>query len=606
MLRYLNLQVQPETNQLIGANIETFLLETSRLSSRPVLERNFHVFYYLLSPNSNEEVTTLQASAFVSDINAGHTALLGADVGFEGTEDSKNLTTLLSALKFIEFSQSEISFIFAVVAACLHLKELKFYESERTVKVRSGLDSFDLACELLGLTADEFKRTIMNKSIRIMGQTTSVQSLDVASCQASVNSLIAALYSSLFDWMLLRINSALGSAPSAACLNLGILDMAGFEAEKNNGFSQLCNNYGSEKIQFLFFQKSMLEEMELYQSEGLSDVKIDVNHNDSIVQLYEDPSYGLFSIFDAQSRLIGATDDGILKLLLQNLSNSSAPSHISTRSYDVSPKSDSSFIIKHHIGTISYNVNGFIAANKDTHLREDLLEVLRSSSLTLLPKILPNSTGQRLSVTNAGGPIKAPTKQTYISARFRDQMLSLAERLHHCHFIRCFSPNADGLPGEFHGARVLDQLRAAGIFEAVAFKMRSYSFRKKHEQFIAMYGSLMSAKTSMTPKLICRKIISNVFGKGEGIHVGERSVRVTHFSLQFVLYYQIVNARSDLLQALSPQDTRSSPAKSRFRSSADNPMQLSMSQSPMRRPRADSSPACMHLHFAARAGLEIR
>jgi myosin heavy subunit len=465
---------------------------------------------------------------FVSDISAGHTALLGADMGVDEAEDSKNMTTLLSALKFLEFSQSEISFIFSVVAACLHLKELKFYESERTVKIRSGLDSFEFASELLGLPVDEFKQSIMSKSIRMMGTTTSLQNLDAASCQASVTSLIATLYSSLFDWLLLRINFVLGSAPSAAVLNLGILDMAGFESDKNNGFSQLCNNYGSEKIQFLFFQKSMLEEIELYQSEGLSDVKIDVDHNDSIVQFYEDRTYGLFAIFDAQSRLVGGTDDAILKLLLQNLSNSSAPSYISSRSYDRSQKSDSSFIIKHYNGNTSYNVNGLIAANKETHLREDLMDALRASSQALLLKILPNSTGQRLSVTNIGGPVKAPPKHIGISARFKDQMISLAERLRQCHFIRCFSPSTTGLPGDFHGAHMLSQLRSAGIFEAVALRMRSYPFRKKHDQFISMYRTLVSAKTSMTPKLLCRKIISNVFGKEQGIYVGEHIVRTPY------------------------------------------------------------------------------
>jgi myosin-5 len=529
MLRYMNLHVQPETNQLIGANIETLLLEVSRLSSRPIMERNFHVFYYLLAPSLNEDVASLQANTFVSDISAGHTALLGADMGVEETEDSKNMTTLVSALRLLDFSPADISFIFSVVAACLHLKELKFYESERSVRVRSGLDSLEFACELLGLSVDEMKQSIMNKSVRLLGTTTSVQNLDLVSCQASLTSLIATLYSSLFDWLVLRINSALGSAPSASYLNLGILDIAGFESEKNNGFSQLCNNYGNEKIQFLFFQKSMLEEIELYQSEGLSDVKIDVDHNDSIVQFYEDRAFGLFSVFDAQSRLVGGTDDGILKILLQNLSNSAAPSYISARSYDRSPKSDSAFVIKHYNGLISYNVNGLLAANKETHLREDLIDALRTSSHSDLLKILANSAGQRLSVTNASAPIKAVAKHLGTSARFRDQMIGLVERLRYCHFIRCFSPNADGVPGEFHGAHVLSQLRTSGIFEAVALRMRSYPFRKTHNQFISMYQTLISTKMSMTPKLLCRKIIGNVFGKEQGIHVGERIVRTPVF-----------------------------------------------------------------------------
>ena len=567
----MNLQILPETNQLVGANIETLLLEVSRLSSRPVMERNFHVFYYLLAPSLSEDVATLQANTFVSDISAGHTAILGADMGVDETEDSKNMSTLLSAMRFLEFSQSEVTFVFSIVATCLHLRELKFYESERALKVRSGLDSFEFACELLGVPVDDLKQSIMSKSIRLMGNTASFQNLDVNSCQASLTSLIAALYSMLFDWLLLHINSVLGSAPSVSPLSLGILDMVGFESEKNNGFSQLCVNYGSEKIQQLFVAKSILEEIELYQSEGLSDVKIDVIHNDSIVQFYEDRSYGLFSIFDAQSRLVGGTDDGFLKVLLQNLSNSSAPSHISHRTYDRSPKSDSSFIIKHHTVPISYNAHGLLAANKETQLREDLIDVLRKSSLSHIVKMLPQS-------TQPAGPsvsTKVTAKHIGSSARYKDQLLNLIERLHRCHFIRCISPNAEGNPGEFHGAHVLSQLRSSGIFEVVALKMRGYPFRKKHEDFVSMYRSLVSTKTSMTPKLMCRKVISNVFSRGDDIHVGERMVRET---LSSYFHNKPFHTHADFLQAFSPQDSRCSSSESRFWPSAYNSTQLSHSR----------------------------
>ena len=516
--------MQPGTGDLIGANIETLLLEVCRLSECPVMERSFHVFYYLIAPGLGDDALRLKADLNLPDVSASQMALLGADLGqVEEAQDSKNFGTLLSAFTLLGFSQQEVSSVFSVVAACLHLKELKFYESDQIAKIRAGLESFETACELLGVPSDKMKEAIMSKSIRVMGQTSSVQNLGTAACEASIMSLISTLYSSLFDWLLHRINTAIGAPPSVAALSLGILDMAGFESIKNNGFSQLCFNYGSEKIHELFTAKAMLDEIQLYRDEGLKDVKIDVVHNDPIIQFYEDKTFGLFAIIDAQSRLPNGSDEGMLNVLLQNLSNTSAPSHISSRVYDRNPKSTTSFIVKHHAGQVNYNITGMLFANKETHLRDDIMATLRSSMFENVLKMLPKANAS----ASVGGPVKATAKVVGSSTMFKDQLFNLSQRLRasHCHFIRCFSPNTEENPEAFDGAFMLSQLRSSGLFEAVSLRMRGYPFRKNLDAFVSMYRALVTSQTHSTPKLMCRKIIGNVFGKGDDIHVGESMVR---------------------------------------------------------------------------------
>ena len=516
--------MQPGTGDLIGANIETLLLEVCRLSDCPVMERSFHVFYYLIAPGLGDDANRLKANLNLPDVSASQMALLGADLGqVEEAQDSKNFGTLLSAFTLLGFSQQEVTSVFSVVAACLHLKELKFYESDQIAKIRAGLESFETACELLGVSSDKMKEAIMSKSIRVMGQTSSVQNLGTAACEASIMSLISTLYSSLFDWLLHRINTAIGAPPSVAALSLGILDMAGFESIKINGFSQLCFNYGSEKIHELFTAKAMLEEIQLYRDEGLKDVKIDVSHNDPLIQFYEDKTFGLFAIIDAQSRLPNGSDEGMLNVLLQNLSNTSAPSHIGSRVYDRNPKSTTSFIVKHHAGQVNYNITGMLFANKETHLRDDIMATLRSSMFENVLKMLPKANAS----ASVGGPVKATAKVVGSSAMFKDQLFNLSQRLRasHCHFIRCFSPNTEENPEAFDGAFMLSQLRSSGLFEAVSLRMRGYPFRKNLDAFVSMYRALVTSQTHSTPKLMCRKIISNVFGKGDDIHVGESMVR---------------------------------------------------------------------------------
>jgi myosin heavy subunit len=546
----------------------------------------------------------VKANLNLPDVSASQMALLGADLGqVDEAQDSKNFNTLLSAFALLGFSQQDVSFVFSVVAACLHLKELKFYESDQIAKVRAGVESFETACELLGVPLDKLKEAIMSKSIRVMGQTSSVQNLGMAACEASVMSVICTLYSSLFDWLLHRINAAIGAPPSVAVLSLGILDVAGFEAIKNNGFSQLCFNYGSEKMQELFIGKAMLEEMQLYRDEGLQDVKIDVNHNDPIIQFYEDKTFGIFAILDAQCRLPSGSDEGMLHVLLQNLSGSSAPSYISSRVYDRNPKSNTAFVVKHHAAHVNYSVTGMLSANKETHLRDDIIAALRLSKFENLQKMLPIvSSG---AAASTGGPVKAAAKVVGSSLLFKDQITNLSQRLRasHCHFIRCFSPNTEENPEAFDGAFMLSQLRSSGIFEAVSLRMRGYPFRKNLDAFVKMYRALVTSQTHSTPKLMCRKIIGSVFGKGDDVHVGESIVR-TPLPFQHAQHPPF-DTILGFLQAFPPQNPRSGTAKGCFWSSAYNPTQFSRPRRPVLRSQAASSANCVHVDSAALARLEI-
>lgn len=57
----------------------------------------------------------------------------------------------------------------------------------------------------------------------------------------------------MFDWLVAKINTAIGQDATAPTL-VGVLDIYGFECFKENDFEQFCINLANEKLQQHFNQ----------------------------------------------------------------------------------------------------------------------------------------------------------------------------------------------------------------------------------------------------------------------------------------------------------------------------------------------------------------
>lgn len=104
----------------------------------------------------------------------------------------------------------------------------------------------------------------------------------------------------------------------------------------------------------------------------------------------------------------------------------------------------------------------FLDKNNDT-LQEDWLAQLSSSAVPLL---------QSLFLPGVEAASKANRKAAAFSSvgkRFVNDLNSLLAELKasKAHFVRCVKPSASSTPRAFEGPLVLDQLRCAGVVEAV-------------------------------------------------------------------------------------------------------------------------------------------
>ena len=66
------------------------------------------------------------------------------------------------------------------------------------------------------------------------------------------DALAKALYARMFQWIVSRLNAHLQPYTTANHLNIGILDIFGFENFEHNSFEQFCINLANEQLQCYF------------------------------------------------------------------------------------------------------------------------------------------------------------------------------------------------------------------------------------------------------------------------------------------------------------------------------------------------------------------
>jgi myosin-1 len=103
----------------IGGKIQHYLLEKSRVVKQQLGERNFHAFYQLLS---NDKI--LQEFGFYLQPEDYYYINQGYCCKIEKINDKQNYEQVIEALNIVGFTQDEISTIWKIIAAIIHLVNL--------------------------------------------------------------------------------------------------------------------------------------------------------------------------------------------------------------------------------------------------------------------------------------------------------------------------------------------------------------------------------------------------------------------------------------------------------------------------------------------------
>ncbi|XP_063701160.1 unconventional myosin-VIIa-like [Culicoides brevitarsis] len=489
---------------IVGANIDQYLLEKSRIVSQSTNERNYHIFYAMLAGLSVPEKKKLELT-----IARDYHYLIQNN--FSAAADPKNLqewkkffNEIKIAMETLNFPSTIVQEIFKILAALLHLGNLTF----KDVIIRNN-DGVEIGSQeiltrvarFLGLPVDEVEFALTYKTIYVHGEKVIIP-LSRDQALEGRDAFVKAIYGKIFLFVIEMINKSTYQELRRIenVQTLGILDIFGFENFETNSFEQLCINYANESLQQFFVRHIFKLEQQEYSSEKISWHHIEFTDNQDILELIGQKSVNIFSLIDEETRFPQGTD----KTMLSKLHSTHG-----TKTLYLKPKYENSnlFGIHHFAGPVFYDSKGFLEKNRDS-FSMDLKEVIFLSSNPLL-----------VTLFEADRNIDSNKKSLTLSTQFRNSLDTLLRTLGVCEplFVRCIKPNEYKANNFFDKELVLKQLRYSGILETAKIRKAGYGIRHFYKDFVGLFSCLLNksdvktARGSDRHKLISKAIVDYVF-----------------------------------------------------------------------------------------------
>ncbi|XP_023274098.1 unconventional myosin-XIX [Seriola lalandi dorsalis] len=466
--KYIQLQLD-RCQLLVGASVQTYLLEKTRVGCQPANERNFHIFYQMMKGATDEqrkEWEMPRGQRFVWLPNA------------EKTVDEDCFHETVEAMVHLGINAERQRQIFTILAGILQLGNVNFSsstdESQPCNLEEQSKDFLQRAAELLRVPAEELQMCLRVRTLKA-GKQSVLKPCSQAECSMRRDCLAKVIYAQLFEWLVTFINNSMCADKSTWCNFIGVLDVYGFECFQTNNLEQLCINYANEKLQQHFVAHYLRAQQEEYVSEGLQWSFVKYQDNQSCLDLIEGSPVSVFSLLNEESRLNRASDSKMFRVRLEKELCDNV--NISWDKFSKVPH----FTVAHYAGKVNYQIQGMVDKNKDP-VPPELSSLLQKSGNSLLHQIFTDKETENLTS-------KGLSKVTVVS-KFKNSLESLMKILHATtpHYTRCIKPNPDCKPLTFKKEEVIMQLEACGIVETIHISAAGFPIRIPFSSFLQRYG----------------------------------------------------------------------------------------------------------------------
>ncbi|KAK2452762.1 hypothetical protein P8452_00475 [Trifolium repens] len=462
-------EIQFDRNgRISGAAIRTYLLERSRVVQIKDPERNYHCFYQLCASERDAEEYKLGHPSHFHYLNQSKIYELN------GVSNAEEYMRTRRAMDIVGISHGDQEAIFRVLAAILHLGNVEFSPGKEhdssAIKDEKSRFHMQMAADLFMCDVDLLLATLCTRSIQTR-EGNIIKALDCNAAVAGRDALAKTVYARLFDWLVDKINRSVGQDINSP-MQIGVLDIYGFECFKDNSFEQFCINFANEKLQQHFNEHVFKMEQEEYGKEEINWSYIEFVDNQDVLDLIEKKPIGVIALLDEACMFPKSTHETFSTKLFQHF-----------RSHPRLQKekfSQTDFIVSHYAGKVTYHTDTFLDKNRDYVVVEHC-NLFSSSNCPFVSGLFPSLPEESS---------RSSYKFSSVATRFKQQLQSLMETLKSTepHYIRCVKPNSLNRPQMFENASIIHQLRCGGVLEAIRISLAGYPTRRTYSEFVDRYG----------------------------------------------------------------------------------------------------------------------
>jgi len=469
------------TNKIAAADIETYLLEKSRITFQLEIERNYHIFYQFMSPYN----TKYHDMALLGqNPNPGDFFFIAQGVlTVAGMDDKEEMQATDEAFDTLGFSQPDKDGLYTATIAVCFLGNSKWKQKGREEQAEpDGMDEVTKAAKLMGIEPDFFVDTFMKPKLKV-GKDFVKKGQNKDQVAFAISATSKSLYARMFDWIVLLVNDSLDT-PNPRKQFIGVLDIAGFEIFELNTLEQLLINYTNERLQQFFNHHMFVQEQEEYKAEGIQWAFVDFGMDLIVTIELIEKKMGILAMLEEECIVPKATD----KTYLEKMMGKHLGKHKSFGKPKPAKKGkpEAHFEVHHYAGTVGYNVTGWLFKNKDP-VNEAVIGMMAGAGNAVCALVFTEKdTGEK----------KKGSSMMTISAAHRESLMKLMNNLHstHPHFVRCIIPNEIKKSGYIDAPLVMHQLNCNGVLEGIRICMLGLPNKVPHADFMSRY-SIIAPKT---------------------------------------------------------------------------------------------------------------
>merc|ERR1711971_841138 len=469
--------------KLCGCDIESYLLEKSRITQQQSVERSYHIFYQLLQPH----VPTMKAECMVSDDIYDYIYVSQGKVTVASIDDNEELEMTDAAFDIIGFTNTEKWDCYKTTAGVMSSGQIEFVQKGRDDQAETGDLNFPTkVATLFGVDVNQYLKAFCKPKIKV-GAEWVTKGQSCAQATSSVGGIARASFDRLFKWLIIKCNETLIDPTMKKNNFCAVLDIAGFEIFEYNGFEQISINFVNEKLQQFFNHTMFVVEQEEYVAEGVEWAPVDFGMDAAAcITMFEKPM-GIWAILQEETLFPKATDKSFADKLQAGLGK--LPNFVKPQS-----KTDPNahFACSHYAGIVSYNVTAWLEKNADP-VNDTVVDVLKQGSNALMIYLWREHPGQ----SNPPEETKDKKKKKggggkTVSSVYLVQLGELMSILHATepHFIRCIVPNTHKQPLMVETELIMQQLTCNGVLEGIRVCMLGFPNRILYPDYKSRYAIL--------------------------------------------------------------------------------------------------------------------